>query len=658
MCSNCERESIVSVLPVGPFNSPFSYISEVPAKIGDVVEIPFGRRNIIGMIVDEPTKTDIELKKIKTVFDFNINSIYRTFINWVSSYTLIQRGYVLKMILAERNMFKQKKKLSKSAAEASGLKIEWNLREIELNESQTAAHNAIISCSDKPFLLHGVTGSGKTEIYLSVAQDAIRQGKQVLIMLPEIMLSKQISDRVEKYFGCSPLLWNSNITPKNKRSILEKALSGEPLIVIGTRSALFIPFSNLGLIIVDEEHDSSYKQEDMGSYNARDMAIVLSNLTKIGIILSTATPSLETYVNAKSGKYGYIFVENRFGKSQLAKIDLVDMRQCKFDGFISPILLDEIKKTALRGEQSLIYLNRRGYSPITLCKSCGEKIACPNCTSWLVYHKKKDAIICHYCGFKASVPSKCNFCGEHDSYIQFGPGVERVFEELSAKLPELRMEIASSDTVSSDADISELLEKIHSGALDVVIGTQILAKGHHFPNITLVGVVDGDLGMNSADLRASEKMYQLMNQVSGRAGRAEKQGRILIQTFNPEYSLFQALKNGKEQEFLEMEIASRKQHQQPPFARLAAVIISGTNEKLTGKIAEKIAGAFSKREHIKAFGPAPAPLFKLRGRTRWRILIKSEKKYPLSPEISMLMNSLSIPKNIRVQIDIDPLNFF
>lgn len=650
MQNNSVSENIVSVLPIGPFNSSFSYISKSKVRLGDVVEIPFGRRNIFGMVSKGTIKNDIELKNIKTVFDFNIDSEYRSFIDWMSAYTLIPRGYILKMILSEKSLFKK--------TATPKIEQKFDFHEIELNANQITARDAILSSKNKAFLLHGVTGSGKTEIYLSITQNLIKQSKQVLIMLPEIMLSKQISDRVQKYFGCKPFLWNSNISHKNKRQIFQKAISGDPMIVIGTRSALFIPFSNLGLIIVDEEHDSSYKQEDMGSYNARDMAIVLSNLKKIPIILSTATPSLETYVNAKNKKYGYTFVGNRFGKSRLAEINLIDMRQCKFEGFISPLLLEEIQKTASRGEQSLIYLNRRGYSPITLCKFCGEKIACPNCTSWLVYHKKIDAMICHYCGHKILLPQICNFCGKRDSYIQFGPGVERVFEELSAKLPNLRMEIASSDTISSDTDISEFLEKIHKGELDIIIGTQILAKGHHFPNITLVGVVDGDLGINSADLRASEKMYQLINQVSGRAGRAEKQGRIFIQTFNPDYSLFKTLKSGKEREFLEMEIASRQQNKQPPFTRLASIIISGTNEKLTEEVTEQIAAILIKNIHISVFGPSPAPLFRLKGRIRWRILIKSLKKYKLSLFIAKLMSSLKIPKNIRVQIDIDPVTFF
>lgn len=645
---------VVSVLPIGPFNSAFSYFCEFPFKEGDIVEIPFGRRKVLGIILYEQVKNDIELKTVCKVFNFNIDYTYRKFLNWMSSYTLIPRGYILKMILAERSIFQQK--FEKPSVQVNN--DSWKFSKISLNVNQVDAYNAIVSSFDKPFLLHGVTGSGKTEIYLSVAQNIIKKQRQVLILLPEIMLSKQISDRVQKYFGYKPFLWNSDVTPKNRRLIWEKVISGEPILIIGTRSALFLPFINLGIIIVDEEHDSSYKQEEMGFYNARDMAVVLGNFKKICVILSTATPSLESYVNAQNSKYGYFFVENKFFQVDIAKIDFIDMRQCKSNGFISPILIEEIKRTVQRKEQCLIYLNRRGYSPITLCKSCGEKISCPNCTCWLVYHRRIDTMICHYCGHKMNLPKLCKSCGDQGSYIQFGPGVERVYEELSIKLPNLRMEIVSSDTISSNTDISDLLNKIHNGDLDIVIGTQILAKGHHFPNITFVGVIDGDLGLNSADLRSSEKIYQLMNQVSGRAGRAEKQGKILIQTFNPNHSLFIALKTGKEKDFLAMEIASRKQNQLPPFVRLASIIISGINEKLTEEIAQKVANLFLNNINICIFGPVPAPLYKLRGRIRWRVLLKSSKKYHLSKIINQLIDRLNVPKNIKIQVDIDPISFF
>jgi primosomal protein N' (replication factor Y) len=360
-------------------------------------------------------------------------------------------------------------------------------------------------------------------------------------------------------------------------------------------------------------------------------------------------------VNAQSGKYGYAAVESRFGSSKMPSIHLIDLRQVKPGGFVSPILLREIKETVSRGEQCLIYLNRRGYSPIALCKSCGEKIACPNCSGWLVYHKSVDKLMCHYCDHKIGVPKKCKACGEEESYIPFGAGVERIFEELKIKLPEARIEVASSDTMSSGKNIEKLFDKIAGNEIDIIIGTQIFAKGHHFPNITLVGIIDGDLGLSGADIRAAEKTYQLVNQVAGRAGRAEKEGKIFIQTFSPEHSLYVALKSDNPDDFIKLEIESRRINELPPFSKLASVIISGTNKELTERVAKDL-GRTSPRG-VKVFGPAPAPFFLLRGRTRWRFLLKSLEKKSLNNIAKRWIFSQKLPRNIKIQIDIDPTSF-
>ncbi|GHT92362.1 primosomal protein N' [Alphaproteobacteria bacterium] len=679
--------NVVAVLPAGPFDSTFSYECDEKLLPGVVVEVPFGKQRLLGLVMDDDVKTDIQLKNINKIFPYNIGNATLEFLKWVSNYTLIPKGNVLKMILAEKSIFSQRAAsvtvvapqavihastsqanlaypaTGSEAENASPARTAYPATggeaitgaSFKLEGGQLEAIKSIRDSGNRPFLLHGVTGSGKTEVYLSAVQDALEKGKQVLILFPEIALTNQIVDRIEKYFGVSPIVWNSNITHKNRKEAWIKAISGGGGIFVGARSALFLPFLNLGMIVVDEEHDSSYKQEEGWFYNARDMAIVLGHIRKIPVILSSATPSLESYVNAKNGKYGYAFMENRFGASQIPSIYLIDMKQCKFDGFISPILLRAIKNTMARGEQSLIYLNRRGYSPITLCKSCGEKIACPNCTSWLVYHKNLDKMVCHYCNHRTSLPKKCAICGEEDSLIPFGPGVERVFDELRSKLPDARIEIASSDTISSDKNIAELFEKIHNNEVDVIIGTQILAKGHHFPNITLVGIVDGDLGLHGADIRASEKTYQLISQVSGRAGRAEKEGKILIQTFNPSHSLYVALQSPDPNNFLDLEISSRRECDLPPFSQFAAIIISGTNKELTEKIARKLGNA--KFNEISIFGPAPAPIFLLRGRVRWRILLKASKKNIINNLISKWIFSEKHPKNVKIQVDIDPISF-
>jgi primosomal protein N' (replication factor Y) len=659
------ESTVVTVLPMGPFDSFFSYLCDRKLALGTVVEVPFGRQYILGVVVDGEVKTDIALKSIRKIFPYNIGETYLTFLQWVSAYTMIPQGNVLKMILAEKSIFSPKtdrKKALDSSAKGKSDELSpslsggvENLAKIVLNEKQLEALENIQYSGPRPFLLHGVTGSGKTEVYLSAARDALKNKKQVLILFPEIALTNQIIERIEKYFGVRPEVWNSMVSSKNRSVAWLKAISGCGGIFVGARSALFLPFQELSMIIVDEEHDSSYKQEEGNFYNARDMAIVLGYLQKIPVILSSATPSLESYTNAKNGKYGYIFLEQRFGASRIPSIYLIDMKQNKTDGFISPIMLHAIENTLERKEQSLIYLNRRGYSPITLCKSCGEKITCPNCTSWLVYHKNIDKIICHYCNHRAHIPAKCPVCGEDGSMIPFGPGVERVFDELQEKLPDAKIEIASSDTMASAKNIAQLFNKIHRNEVDIIIGTQILAKGHHFPNITLVGIVDGDLGLQGADIRASEKTYQLINQVAGRAGRAEKKGKILIQTFKPSHPFYAALRSADSNSFMDMEMESRQENCLPPFSRLAAVIISGTNKELTEKIAKELGKI--KISDVTLLGPAPAPIFLLRGRTRWRILLKASKKTSINNLIKKWHLAVKIPKNVKIQIDIDPINF-
>lgn len=658
--TNSNINLIVEVLPLGPFDNVFMYLSKYNLDIGDVVEIPFGNRIIIGLVIGFVQKTDMELKYISKKYNINISKTYLDFLNWVASYTLIPKGNVLKMILSENSVFHESKKKKESLQQyhqTNNNTQQSSSIPIILNAEQKATYEKIKLNSNRPFLLQGVTGSGKTEVYLSIIRDIFEQGKQALILLPEIALTSQLSSRIEKYFGIKAIIWNSNITPKNRRNAWLETISGEKCIIIGTRSALFLPFKNLGVIVIDEEHDSSYKQEEGGFYNARDMAVVLGNIKKIPIILSSATPSLESYINAKNKKYGYASIENRFGSAKLVQIDLIDMRQCKFkENYISPNLMDVIKKTLEKGEQVLIYLNRRGYSPITLCKSCGTKLACPNCATWLVYHKNINKVVCHYCNHKGDIPEKCDCCNAENSYIQFGPGIERIYEELSKRIPAAKIMLASSDNISSEKNIIDLREKILNNEVNIIIGTQILAKGHHFPNLTLVGVVDGDLGLNCADLRSSERTYQLIQQVAGRAGRADKPGKILIQTFNPEYSLYSALKSNNIQQFIELEVAAREKNGLPPFTKLVSIIISGTNKEITEETAEKLASSFPKNG-ISIFGPAPAPLFLLRGRTRWRILLKSSKKMALSKIIKNWISSQKSPKNVKIQIDVDPITF-
>lgn len=648
----------ISVLPAGPFDTVFSYLSDEEIEVGRVVEVPFGFRSIFGVVVPEKIEIDIELKRVSKIFPFKIESYHLDFLNWVASYTLIPRGQILKMILAEPSLYKLKKIDSEVDFELGYKNFDFKnpvFKEISLNSEQQNAYE-VIKNSEKPVLFEGITGSGKTEVYLKAAQDVLKDGGQVLVLFPEIILTSSLASRIEKYFAFKPLSWNSTTTPKARRTLWLAAYSGHPNIFIGTRSALFLPFKNLRMIVIDEEHDSSYKQEENGCYNARDMAVVLAKILGIKIVLASATVSVESFVNAKSGKYDYVSMKKRFGNSKVPEINLIDIRQSKAFGFISATLEAEILRTHAKGEQSLLFLNRRGFAPITLCKACGEKIACTNCDSWLVYHKKNDKLICHYCGYNISVPKKCLTCASEDSYIPYGPGVERICEELGSKFPNLRVAQACSDTLNTEAKRIELINKVLNGEVDVIVGTQILSKGLHFPNITLSAIIDGDLGLFGADIRSSERIFQMTNQVAGRAGREDKRGLIMLQTYNPDHSLYKIIKAQDTLVFMEQEIGSRRLAKIPPFSYFAAVIISGNNKELT----RDVAYLFSKGHFrdVEVLGPAPAPIFLLRGRSRWRILLKSTKKFAIQHALRQKMSSQKFPTNVKIQIDIDPISFF
>lgn len=644
----------VSVCVVGSFNQILVYNHTCALEEGTIVRVPLQNRTVLGVVLPDVVEVHVELKDIAEVYPYQLTTEQMKFLNWMSAYTLIPRGMILKMILGEKTVFSVKKPKNIQNDELkSGLEVDF--REIILNEEQQKTFEAIQQCEGRPFLLQGVTGSGKTEVYLKKAKQIFDSGRQVLIMFPEIALTNQIVLKIKRYLGVEPYIWTSNAGTRIRRDIWLKAISGEPCIIIGTRSALFIPFKNLGLIVMDEEHDSCYKQEEGPLYNARDMAVVLASIVKISIILSSATPSIESFVNAQSNKYGFYSIKNRYGVSKLPAMHLIDMTQNKFDGYISPPLYFAIHDRLARHEQSLIYLNRRGYAPITLCSKCGEKIACLNCSSWLVYHKNEDRLVCHYCGYKTPVPKKCQYCSAENSFIPFGPGVERIHEEIMRKFPEARIVLASSDTFASEKNMLDILSKINNNEVDIIIGTQILTKGHHFPNITLVGVVDGDLGLYGADLRASERTHQLIIQAAGRAGREEKPGEILIQTFKSNHPLFQALLSWNSEEFIDLEIENRKKFNLPPFSKFASLIISSTNDKLAEKISKILKDSCPK--NITIFGPAPAPMFILRGRSRWRILLKSPKKNALNSEISNWLSKIKCPPSVRIQIDIDPISF-
>ena len=508
-------------------------------------------------------------------------------------------------------------------------------------------------------LLEGVTGSGKTEVYFEAIAATLAAGQQALVLLPEIALSAQWLDRFEKRFGAAPVAWHSDLGEPQRRRHWRSAANGTAKVVVGARSALFLPFPNLGLVVVDEEHDSSYKQEEGVCYHARDMAVVRGHLGGLPVILASATPSLETAANVEAGRYAKLHLPSRHGGASLPEIGLVDLRRDPppRQQWISPPLQKAVEECLERGEQALLFLNRRGYAPLTLCKACGHRLQCPQCTAWLVEHKHGGRLQCHHCGYFARRPEECPHCQAEDSFTPCGPGVERVAEEAAFLFPEARIAIMASDLLPGPKAAAELVEKMARREIDLLVGTQIVAKGHHFPLLTLVGVIDADLGLAGGDLRAAERTFQLLSQVAGRAGRAEHPGRVLLQTYQTEAKVMQALAAGDAEGFARAEAEDRRSGGWPPFGRLAALIVSGEDSAMVEKTAQQLARVAPRDPSIELLGPAPAPLAILRGRHRRRLLLKAAKQTNLQAYIRHWLGSLKLPNQVRVQVDIDPYSF-
>ncbi|MBV6631633.1 MAG: primosomal protein N' [Alphaproteobacteria bacterium] len=518
-------------------------------------------------------------------------------------------------------------------------------------------------------VLDGVTGAGKTEVYLEAVVAALAKGQQVLVLLPEISLSAQWLDRFARRFGATPTLWNSDLTPAQRRDTWRNVALNRVDVVVGARSALFLPFSNLGLIIVDEEHDASYKQDDRVAYNARDMAIVRGRLADHPVVLASATPSMETVVNMAEDRFEALVLPERHGTAELPDIQLVDLtktppekpEEAGFEGmgpaWLAPPLVDAIGETLAAGEQTLLFLNRRGYAPLTLCQSCGHRWRCPNCTAWLVEHRLAYRMQCHHCGYQTPLPPHCPECGAEDSIIACGPGVERVAEEVQRRFPEARMGLLTSDSLTGPMAMRDFVAKIQTKSLDIIIGTQILAKGHHFPGLTLVGIIDADMGLGGGDIRAPERSFQLLQQVAGRAGRGDRPGRVLVQTRLPNEPVLQALVAQDRDGFMEAVESDRRLHGMPPFGRLAALIISDTDPGRLDHAAAMLARTAPKVDGVMVLGPAPAALAMLRGRHRQRFLIKGGRNAVLARLIEPWLAAVKLPSQTRVQIDIDPYSF-
>jgi primosomal protein N' (replication factor Y) (superfamily II helicase) len=665
---------------------------------------------------------DNRLKDIDAALDLPpLGEAHRRFIDWVANYTLSPRGMVLRMALrAGEHLGPEREKVgvrlegpppqritpararvlrlladgmlrlkSETAREAGvspgvidGLVDEGTLATVvlppekaaqppdpdfttvDLTEAQASAAKALCESARaggfSATLLDGVTGSGKTDVYFEAVAETIRAGRQALILMPEIALTTAFLDRFAARFGVRPAEWHSQVPPRRRARTWSAAGSGEASVIAGARSALFLPYANLGLLVVDEEHDPAYKQEDGVRYHARDMAVVRARIAQIPIVLSSATPSVETEVNARRERYRRLSLPERFGGQRMTAIEAIDLtREGPPRGrYIAPRLAEAVNIALERGEQALLFLNRRGYAPLTLCRACGYRFQCPNCDAWLVEHRFRRQLACHHCGFATRRPDACPKCEAVDSFVACGPGVERLEEEAAALFPNARMLTLSSDLIASVERMQEEFAEIAEGRVDIVIGTQLVAKGHHFPKLNLVGIVDADMGLGQGDPRAAERTFQLLHQVAGRAGREAGHGQGFLQTHQPEHPVMRALIAGDRAMFYDAEIAARERFGYPPFGRLASLVVTGPDKHATEAHARKLAALAPMDETVKILGPAEAPLSVVRGRHRYRLLVKSPRGFDLSAYMrAWLAAAPKLSGGIKREIDIDPMSF-
>ncbi|HKP33861.1 MAG TPA: primosomal protein N' [Sphingomicrobium sp.] len=531
-----------------------------------------------------------------------------------------------------------------------------------LNDDQRDAAASLASAITRgfdPVLLDGVTGSGKTEVYFEAIAECLRQGRQALVLLPEIALTEPFLKRFEARFGCPPVAWHSGLRSSERRRAWRGIASGEAAVTVGARSALFLPYSNLGLIVVDEAHEPSFKQEDGVQYHARDTAVMRARFEDIPVILSTATPPIESRHMVELGRYREVSLPQRFAGASLPDIRALDLtRDPPPRGrWLAPALVQEMETNLSRGEQSLLFLNRRGFAPLTLCRHCGHRFQCPNCTAWMVEHRLMHRLACHHCGHVMPPPKACPECGEEDSLVACGPGVERIADEVAELFPEARTAIVTSDTIWSPQRAAEFVAAMERGEIDIVVGTQLVTKGYHFPNLTLVGVVDADLGLAGGDLRAAERSFQQIQQVAGRAGRGDKPGRVFVQTHDPDAPVIAALVSGDVAGFYAAETDSRREAAMPPFGRLAAIVVSAEEASEAEAVARRIGHAAPVVEGMAVFGPAPAPLAMLRGRHRQRLLVHARRSLDVQDVIRDWLAEIDWSAKVRVSVDVDPYSF-
>ena len=532
-----------------------------------------------------------------------------------------------------------------------------------LAEAQQAAADELVAgvaAHDfRPTLLDGVTGSGKTEVYFEAVAEAIRHGRQTLVLLPEIALTEPFLKRFHDRFGCEPVAWHSGLRSTQRRRAWRAIASGEALVTVGARSALFLPYRNLGLIVVDEAHETSFKQEEGVHYHARDVAVMRGKFEQCPVILASATPAIETRQQVALGRYAELKLPGRYGPAEMPTIEAIDLiRHPPERGtWIAPKLVTALRETFEKGEQSLLFLNRRGYAPLTLCRNCGHRFQCPNCTAWMVEHRLTRRLACHHCGHVMPTPRACPECKAEDSLVACGPGVERIADEVATLFPEAKTAVVTSDTIWSPAKAAEFVGRMEAGDIDIVVGTQLVTKGYHFPNLTLVGVIDADLGLEGGDLRAAERTFQQIRQVSGRAGRGAKPGHVFIQTHSPSAQVMQALITGDAEAFYEAETEARRDAGAPPFGRYAAIVVSSEEQACAHEVARAVAQSAPRVDGMAVYGPAPAPLAMLRGRHRYRLLVHARRALDVQDVIRDWLGGLDWPAKARVTVDVDPYNF-
>jgi primosomal protein N' (replication factor Y) len=529
-------------------------------------------------------------------------------------------------------------------------------------EQQGAADTLVAGVKARAFqptLLDGVTGSGKTEVYFEAIAAAIREGRQTLVLLPEIALTEPFLQRFTARFGCEPVAWHSGLRQSQRRRAWRAISTGQALVTVGARSSLFLPYSNLGLIVVDEAHETSFKQEEGVHYHARDVAVMRGKFEGVPVILASATPAIETRQQVEIGRYAEVKLPGRYGAAEMPEIEAIDLikEPPERGRWLSPRLVTAIDETLERGEQALLFLNRRGYAPLTLCRACGHRFQCPNCTAWMVEHRLIRRLSCHHCGHIEPTPHACPECKTEDSLVACGPGVERIADEATLLWPEAKTAIVTSDTIWSPAKAAEFVHRMEAHEIDIVIGTQLVTKGYHFPNLTLVGVIDADLGLGGGDLRAAERTFQQIMQVAGRAGRGEKPGHVYIQTHDPAAPVMEALVSGDTEAFQNAETEARRDAGAPPFGRYAAIVVSSEDQSAAHEIAKLVGRTAPKVEGMEVYGPAPAPLAMLRGRHRYRLLVHARRTLDVQDVIRDWLGTLDWPAKVRVVVDVDPYSF-